>query len=73
MGNLSACGDVVIWAVDLKRGMELQAWASCIDRLATTPEQARAMLRDAVTVLEARAGWLTANGRRVWDLSRPSS
>nr|BFE34629.1 hypothetical protein GCM10010200_068800 [Actinomadura rugatobispora] len=67
MGNLSACRDVVIWAVDLKRGMELQPWASCIDRLATTPEQARAMLRDAVTVLEARAEWLTANGRRVWD------
>ncbi|WP_433462704.1 FtsK/SpoIIIE domain-containing protein [Spirillospora sp. CA-128828] len=67
MGNLSACQDVVIWAIDLKRGMELQPWASCIDRLATTPEQARAMLRDAVTVLEARAEWLTANGRRVWD------
>ncbi|MGC4952712.1 cell division protein FtsK [Actinomadura citrea] len=67
MGNLSACQDVVIWAVDLKRGMELQPWASCIDRLATTPEQARAMLRGAVTVLEARAEWLTANGRRVWD------
>ncbi|MBO2436920.1 cell division protein FtsK [Actinomadura nitritigenes] len=67
MGNLSACSDVVIWAIDLKRGMELQPWASCIDRLATTPEQARAMLRDAVTILEARAEWLTANGRRVWD------
>ncbi|WP_033331421.1 FtsK/SpoIIIE domain-containing protein [Actinomadura welshii] len=67
MGNLSACRDVVIWAIDLKRGMELQPWASCIDRLATTPEQARAMLRDAVTVLEGRADWLTANGRRVWD------
>ncbi|WP_250904628.1 FtsK/SpoIIIE domain-containing protein [Actinomadura sp. NEAU-AAG7] len=67
MGNLSACRDVVIWAIDLKRGMELQPWASCIDRLATTPEQARAMLRDAVTVLEARAEWLTANGRRVWN------
>ncbi|WP_243712500.1 FtsK/SpoIIIE domain-containing protein [Actinomadura sp. 6K520] len=67
MGNLSACRDVVIWAIDLKRGMELQPWASCIDRLATTPEQARAMLRDAVTVLEARAEWLTASGRRVWD------
>ncbi|XNL77158.1 cell division protein FtsK [Actinomadura madurae] len=67
MGNLSACRDVVIWAIDLKRGMELQPWASCIDRLATTPDQARAMLRDAVTVLEARAEWLAANGRRVWD------
>ncbi|MEU8340275.1 FtsK/SpoIIIE domain-containing protein [Spirillospora sp. NPDC048832] len=69
MGNLSACRDVVIWAIDLKRGMELQPWASCIDRLATTPEQARAMLRDAVTILEARAEWLTANGRRQWDPS----
>ncbi|WP_243718401.1 FtsK/SpoIIIE domain-containing protein [Actinomadura sp. 7K534] len=67
MGNLSACRDVVIWAIDLKRGMELQPWTSCIDRLATTPEQARAMLRNAVTVLEARAEWLTASGRRVWD------
>ncbi|WP_243719802.1 cell division protein FtsK [Actinomadura sp. KC06] len=67
MGNLSACRDVVVWAIDLKRGMELQPWASCIDRLATTPEQARAMLRDAVTVLEARAEWLTTNGRRVWE------
>ena len=28
MGNLAACTDVVIWAVDLKRGMELQPWAS---------------------------------------------
>ncbi|WUH96839.1 cell division protein FtsK [Spirillospora sp. NBC_00431] len=67
MGNLSACPDVVVWAVDLKRGMELQPWASCIDRLAITPEQARAMLRDAVTILEARAEWLTARGRRVWE------
>lgn len=67
MGNLSACRDVVVWAIDLKRGMELQPWASCIDRLAITPEQARAMLRDAVTILEARAEWLTARGRRVWE------
>ncbi|MFI0371236.1 FtsK/SpoIIIE domain-containing protein [Actinomadura sp. 1N219] len=67
MGNLSACRDVVVWAIDLKRGMELQPWASCIDRLATTPEQALAMLRDAVTILEARAEWLAAQGRRVWE------
>jgi S-DNA-T family DNA segregation ATPase FtsK/SpoIIIE len=67
MGNLTACPDVVIWAIDLKRGMELQPWSSCIDRLATTPDQARALLRDAVAVLEARAAWLTAQGRRVWE------
>ncbi|WP_233526290.1 FtsK/SpoIIIE domain-containing protein [Actinomadura spongiicola] len=67
MGNLSACRDVVVWAIDLKRGMELQPWASCIDRLATTPEQARAMLSDAVTILEARAEWLAGGGLRVWE------
>jgi S-DNA-T family DNA segregation ATPase FtsK/SpoIIIE len=69
MGNLTACPDVVIWAIDLKRGMELQPWASCIDRLATTPEQARVLLRDAVAVLEARASYLAAWGRRVWEPS----
>ena len=37
MGNLVACRDVVIWGIDLKRGMELGPWESCIDRLATTP------------------------------------
>ncbi|MFB4314765.1 FtsK/SpoIIIE domain-containing protein [Actinomadura sp. 21ATH] len=69
MGNLTACRDVVIWAIDLKRGMELQPWASCIDRLATTPEQACVLLRDAVAVLEARAETLAARGRRVWEPS----
>jgi hypothetical protein len=66
MGNLSACRDVVIWAIDLKRGMELQPWTTCIGRLATTPAQARMLLRDAVAILEARAAMLTATGRRVW-------
>ena len=66
MGNLVACDDVVVWAIDLKRGMELQPWASCIGRLATTPEQARALLADAVAVLEARAAKLAAEGRRAW-------
>jgi hypothetical protein len=69
MGNLTACPDVIIWAIDLKRGMELQPWASCIDRLAITPDQAHALLRDAVAVLEARAAWLAARGRRVWEPS----
>lgn len=67
MGNLSACRDVVIWAIDLKNGMELQPWASCIDRLATNPAQACALLRDAVTILEARAAMLAATGQRAWQ------
>ena len=69
IGNLTACTDVVIWAVDLKRGMELGPWASCIARLATTPAQARALLADAVAILEGRAGHLAATGQRVWDPS----
>jgi len=69
MGNLTACIDVVIWAVDLKRGMELGPWASCIGRLATTPAQATALLADAVAILEARADYLTARGLRVWEPS----
>jgi S-DNA-T family DNA segregation ATPase FtsK/SpoIIIE len=69
MGNLSACSDAVIWAIDMKKGMELQPWASCIDRLATNPVQARALLRDAVAILEARAAMLAATGQRVWEPS----
>jgi hypothetical protein len=67
MGNLSACPDVIVWAIDLKRGMELQPWAGCIGRLATTPAAASALLRDAVRILEARAELLTATGKRVWE------
>jgi S-DNA-T family DNA segregation ATPase FtsK/SpoIIIE len=69
MGNLTACADVIVWAIDLKRGMELGPWAECIDRLATTPAQARALLADAVAILEARAAHLAASGRRVWEPS----
>jgi S-DNA-T family DNA segregation ATPase FtsK/SpoIIIE len=67
MGNLAACGDVVIWAIDLKKGMELGPWASCIDRLATTPDEARQLLADAVKILEARAALLAERGERVWQ------
>jgi S-DNA-T family DNA segregation ATPase FtsK/SpoIIIE len=69
MGNLSSCADVVIWAIDLKRGMELGPWASCIARLATTPAEARALLADAIAILEARAAFLAATGQRVWEPS----
>jgi len=69
IGNLVACRDVVIWGIDLKRGMELGPWQSCIDRLATTPEQAIALLRDAVAVLEARAALLAAARKRGWPVS----
>jgi S-DNA-T family DNA segregation ATPase FtsK/SpoIIIE len=67
IGNLAACGDVVIWGIDLKKGMELGPWAPCIDRLATTPDEARQLLADAVKVLEARAAMLAERGQRVWQ------
>jgi S-DNA-T family DNA segregation ATPase FtsK/SpoIIIE len=69
MATLAACDDVVIWAIDLKKGMELQPWAPCLDRLATTPEEAAALLADAVAILQARAAHLAATGRRVWEPS----
>ncbi len=69
MGTLAACHDAVIWAIDLKRGMELAPWASCIDRIATTSDEARALLADAVAILEARAETLAHTGRRVWEPS----
>ena len=69
MGNLVACRDVVIWAIDLKKGMELGPWQSCIGRLATTPGQGITLLRDAVAVLEARAELLAAAGKRTWAIS----
>jgi FtsK/SpoIIIE family len=69
MATLAGCGDVVIWAIDLKKGMELGPWAACIDRLATTPGEAAALLADAVAVLQARAAWMASAGRRVWEPS----
>jgi S-DNA-T family DNA segregation ATPase FtsK/SpoIIIE len=69
MGNLTACIDAVIWAIDLKRGMELRPWAACLDRLATTPGEAVTLLADAVAVLEGRAAYLAAGAKRVWEPS----
>ena len=70
MGSLAACEDVVIWAIDLKKGMELGPWAPCIDRLATTAEEATQLLKDAVKILEARAAHLAEHAQRVWEPSR---
>jgi hypothetical protein len=69
LANLAACADVVIWAIDLKRGVELRPWAPCIDRLATTPDQAAALLADAGTIVFARAQHLADHGKREWHPS----
>lgn len=64
---LTGCRDVVLWGIDLKGGMELQPWARCLNRLATTPGDAADLLADAVRVLDARAADLAQRGARVWE------
>jgi DNA segregation ATPase FtsK/SpoIIIE, S-DNA-T family len=64
---LVGCRDVVLWGVDLKGGMELQPWADCLGRLATTPEEACALFRDAVGWLNRRAREKATQGKRVLD------
>jgi S-DNA-T family DNA segregation ATPase FtsK/SpoIIIE len=66
---LAACPDVIIWGIDLKGGMELQPWESCLHRLATTPQEAITLFADAVTELEKRAAQMTAQGKRLWEPS----
>jgi S-DNA-T family DNA segregation ATPase FtsK/SpoIIIE len=66
LGNLVACPDVVLWGIDLKGGMELHPWASCLARLATTPAGATRLLADAVAVLDARAHAAGRGNTRVW-------
>ncbi|MEV2268721.1 cell division protein FtsK [Nonomuraea africana] len=66
LGELTACPDVIIWGIDLKGGMELMPWASCLDRLATTPQEAESLLADAVVILDGRADHLARLGERVW-------
>ncbi|WP_162794662.1 hypothetical protein [Nonomuraea lactucae] len=46
-----------------------QPWASCIDRLATTPQEAEGLLADAVVILDGRADDLTKRGERVREPS----
>ena len=70
LASLVACPDVVLWGIDLKGGMELGPWISCLDRLATTPETATALLAEGVAILEARASQLADEGQRLWRPTR---
>ena len=67
IATLAACRDVVLWGVDLKGGMELQPWAACFDRLATTPGEATELFRDAVGWLNRRARDNAAKGIRLHE------
>ncbi|MGH3279637.1 MAG: FtsK/SpoIIIE domain-containing protein, partial [Trebonia sp.] len=64
---LAACRDVRLWGVDLKGGMELGPWESVFERIATTPEDANELFRDAVTELDSRAASMAATGKRTWE------
>jgi S-DNA-T family DNA segregation ATPase FtsK/SpoIIIE len=64
---LAACGDVEIWGVDLKGGMELKPWAICMTRIATTPQHANELFRAAIVRLNERAERMAAEGKRVWE------
>ncbi|MCO6011652.1 FtsK/SpoIIIE domain-containing protein [Actinoallomurus purpureus] len=70
LATLTACEDVVIWGIDLKGGMELRPWVRALDRLATTPEQATRLFRDAVAELDQRATESAHHGARVWEPTR---
>ncbi|WP_244945105.1 FtsK/SpoIIIE domain-containing protein [Couchioplanes caeruleus] len=67
LGNLAACSDVVLWGIDLKGGMELRPWSSCLARLATTSAEATQLLADAVAILDARAHASGRDNTRVWE------
>jgi len=64
---LAACRDVRLWGVDLKGGMELGPWQACFERIATTPEEADELFRDAVAELNSRAASMAATGKRTWE------
>jgi DNA segregation ATPase FtsK/SpoIIIE, S-DNA-T family len=67
LAALVSSPDVVIWGIDLKGGMELGPWLRCLDRLATTPEQAVNLLADAVAELDNRAAEQAERGERLWQ------
>ena len=61
---LVACRDVAVWGIDLKGGMELRPWEPCLGRLATTGDDAVALLRDAIAERNRRMHTLAG---RLWD------
>jgi hypothetical protein len=63
--GLSACGDAVVWAIEVaKAGQGQAAWLPCFDWLATTLHEAVAMLQAAVAIIEARSRILGAAASR---------
>ncbi len=66
MAELSARADVVLWGIDMKRGLELAPWRAVLDRLATTEDAAHGLLMAANRVLDVRADRLAERHERKW-------
>ncbi len=69
MAELSGRTDVVLWGIDMKRGLELSPWRPVLDRLATTEDAAHELLSAANRVLDARADLLAERRERKWQPS----
>lgn len=54
--------DAELWAVDLKRGVELAPWASGISRFAATPDETTVLLAALETTMNARLDALRGTG-----------
>ena len=66
MAELSGRRDVVLWGIDMKRGLELMPWQPVLDRLATTEDATHELLSAANRVLDARADLLAERKERKW-------
>ncbi|MDX2974323.1 FtsK/SpoIIIE domain-containing protein [Kribbella solani] len=66
LGRIAECNDTAVWGIDLKKGMELAPWSNVLHKLATDNDSAEDLLQSAVDELEARAEFLTSQGRREW-------
>ncbi|MGH7912407.1 MAG: FtsK/SpoIIIE domain-containing protein [Candidatus Dormibacteraceae bacterium] len=67
IAELAARRDVVLWGIDVaKLGVELGPWRPALDRLATTEDEARALLAAAARVQQARAREMAEAGTRRW-------
>ncbi|MEV6601357.1 helix-turn-helix domain-containing protein [Actinoplanes sp. NPDC051346] len=63
--GLAACGDAVIWAIEVaKAGQGQAAWLPCFDWLATRLDEAVNMLDAAVAIIDARSRVLAAAAAR---------
>lgn len=67
LGEMITRDDVVIWAIDIKKGMQtLGPLAPALHRLATTPADAIDLLNDANALITPRTNYLSSEGLGKW-------